>query len=311
MGSRRALAALLTAGIGAGIGAGSVGVTAGVVAGPAAGAPRAAAHHRASGGSGPVDVLYAGSLVTVMQTTVDAAFHAATGYDVTGVAGGSTALANEIKSGIQRADVFVSASPAVNKKLEGAANGRWESWYEAFATSALRLGYDPHSTFAATLRRKPWWQVVTDKGFLLGRTDPVTDPKGVLAVRALDETARAQHDAALRAIAVTPSNVFPEQTMVGRLQAGQLDAGFFYEVEASAAKIPTVPLTGVSEHATFTVSVLANAPHRRAAIAFVRFLLGRRGRTLLEKHGLRPIVPAKLSGRRASVPKALGRTFAR
>ncbi len=275
---------------------------------PVAAAP---AWHRHAKGSGPVDVLYAGSLVTLMQTTVDAAFHRATGYVVTGIAGGSTALANEIRGGVERADVFVSASPAANAKLEGARNGRWESWYASFAISPLRLGYNPRSRFAGTLRRKPWWQVVAVKGFLLGRTNPATDPKGVLAVRALDTAAAKHRDRALKALATTPSNVFPEQTMVGRLQAGQLDAGFFYAVEASAAKIPTVPLTGISEHGTYTISVLARAAHRKAAVAFVRFLLGRRGRSLLEKNGLRPIVPAKLSGRRTSVPDALRRTFAR
>ena len=38
--------------------------------------------------------------------------------------------------------------------------------------------------------------------------------------------------------------MFPEETLVARLQSGQLDAGFFYTAEAVPAKIPTVPLTG-------------------------------------------------------------------
>jgi molybdate/tungstate transport system substrate-binding protein len=279
-----------------------------LVAGPTSASQRPSARHHAARGSGPVDVLFAGSLVTLMQTTIDAAFHAATGYVVTGVPGGSTALASEIKAGVHRADVFVSASPAVNARLEGPANGSWESWYVKFATSPLLLGYNAQSKFATTLRTKPWWKVVTDHGFLLGRTNPVTDPKGVLAVDALDYTALAHRDAALKALATSPSDIFPEETMVGRLQAGQLDAGFFYAVEAAAAKLPTVPLTGISEHATYTVTVLAHAAHERAAIAFIRFLLGKKGRALLEKNGLRPIAPAQLSGRRAAVPRPLRRT---
>jgi molybdate/tungstate transport system substrate-binding protein len=289
----------LTLGLGAGLASSAVGGTC-LRAG--------ATQHVARGdrrGSGPVDVLYAGSLVTFMQTYLDAAFHRATGYQVTGIPGGSTALANEIKGGVERADVFVSAAPATNKKLEGQRNGAWETWYASFATSPLRLGYNARSTFAQSLRRGPWWRVVTEKGFLLGRTNPVTDPKGVLAVRALLKAAKVHHDPRLKALATTPSDVFPEQTMVGRLQAGQLDAGFFYQVEATAAKIPTVALPGISMHATYTVSVLARAPHRRAAIAFVRYLLGRRARTLLAKNGLRPLVPAKLAGRASSVPPAL------
>ena len=269
-----------------------------VAAGPAA----ASSRHKESS---PVDVLYAGSLVTLMQTSLDAAFHRATGDRVTGIAAGSTALASEIKGGVYRADVFVSAAPKVNQSLEGPHNGNWERWYLEFATSPLELGYDPQSRFAPTLRTKPWWRVVTSPGFLLGRTNPATDPKGVLAVKALHAMAIAHHDPALAALGTASGNVFPEQTMVGRLQAGQLDAGFFYAVEAAAAKIPAVPLTGVHEQATYTVSVLARAPHARAAIAFVRFLLGPRGRRILSTHGLRPVTPPKLSGRRSAVPEGL------
>ena len=277
-------------------------IGAAALTGVAAGPVGASSRHK---GSGPVDVLYAGSLVTLMQTTLDAAFHRATGDSVIGIAAGSTALASEIKGGVYRADVFVSASPTVNRSLEGTRNGNWERWYLEFATSPLVLGYDPQSAFAPALRSTPWWTVVTSPGFLLGRTNPATDPKGVLAVKALDATAAAHHDHALVALGTTASDIFPEQTMIGRLQAGQLDAGFFYAVEAAAAKIPAVPLAGVHEQATYTVSVLARAPHARAAAAFVRFLLGARGRRILSTHGLRPVTPAKLSGRRSAVPAAL------
>src|SRR5271169_4606088 len=83
--------------------------------------------------SGPVDVLYAGSLLDLMQRQIGPAFARATGYTVSGFSAGSTALASEIKGGTQQGDVFISASPAVNTTLEGSANGNWVSWYAAFA----------------------------------------------------------------------------------------------------------------------------------------------------------------------------------
>lgn len=255
-----------------------------------------AAAQTAPHGSGAVDVLYAGSLVTLMQTSVDAAFHQATGYTVTGISAGSTALASEIKGGVHQADVFVSASPTADKALEGRANGSWVTWYLKFATSPLLLGYNPSSKFAKTLKTEPWWKVVTKPGFLLGRTNPVTDPKGVLAVKALDAIAKKEHDAALKALGTTSTNIYPEQTMVGRLQAGQLDAGFFYAVEASAAKIPTVPLTGVSEHASYTITVVSKAPHPTAADAFVAYMLSSGVQSLLKKDGVVEVTPPTLAG---------------
>ena len=47
--------------------------------------------------SGPVDVLYAGSLLDLMQHQLAPAFHRATGYSVVGIANGSSALATQIK----------------------------------------------------------------------------------------------------------------------------------------------------------------------------------------------------------------------
>src|SRR5207302_1330629 len=97
-------------------------------------------------------------------------------------------------------------------------------------------------------------------GFLLGRTDPVLDPKGQLTMQALIQAATFSNDPGL-GISKTTAGVFPEETLVGRLQAGQLDAGFFYTNEAREAGIPAVTLGAIQLAATYTVTVLDNAPH--------------------------------------------------
>lgn len=255
--------------------------------------------------TGPVIVLTAGSLETIMKTAVEPGFHKATGYTVTDISGGSTGLAQDIKGGVHQADVFWSASPTADKVLEGSANGNWVKWYVTFATSTLVLGYDPSSTFAATLTSQPWWKVIARPGFLLGRTNPVTDPKGRLAVAALREAAKKDNDPAVGAIATKATTVFTETSLVGRLQSGQLDAGFFYAVEASAAHFPTVPLTGVTEHASYTLTVVAKAPHPAAADAFVSWILSSSAKKLLAAHGLRELGKPELSGKGVSVPKSL------
>ena len=237
---------------------------------------------------GPVDVLYAGSLLDVMQQKIGPAFHRATGDTLVGIAGGSSALSSEIKGGTEVGDVFLSASAQVDTTLEGAANGQWVSTYRDFGESRLVLGYNPHSPFAPLLRREPWFDVVDRPGFLLGRTDPTTDPKGVLAVDALRGVALSFDRPALASLAASRSNVFDETALVGELQAGQLDAGFFYQVEASAAHLATVPLTDTALFAQFTVAKLRHAPHGAAATAFINFLLGPTGRSLLRSDAITP-----------------------
>jgi molybdate/tungstate transport system substrate-binding protein len=253
--------------------------------------------------SGPVTVLYAGSLVDLMQKQLGPAFTSADGVQISGISAGSTALATQIKGKVHKGDVFISASPTVNQSLTGSANGNWVSWYGTFATSALVIGYNPKSKFAKAIRTRPWYDVVTEPGFRLGLTDPATDPKGKLAAQALTDTATKQHLSALSTIASDSSDVFPEETLVGRLQAGQLDAGFFYTSEAAAAKIPTVPVTGESLKATYTVTVLNRAPHPGGAAAFVAYLLGANGQATLKQDGFTLISPPQVTG--SGVPGAL------
>jgi molybdate/tungstate transport system substrate-binding protein len=199
-------------------------------------------------------------------------------------------------------DVFSAGS--LQDLMQQQIDGNWVSWYAQFASSPLVLGYNPASKFAAALKTKPWYDVIDQPGFLIGRTDPATDPKGVLAVTALDNAAKAHHLADLTSIATSTSNVFPEQTLVGQLQAGQLDAGFFYGVEAAAAHIKTVPLTGIKLAGEYTITILNRAPDQPAARAFVAFLLGRTGQKILRSNGIVPTVPLKVSGKSA-VPRGV------
>ena len=140
-----------------------------------------------------------------MQKQVGPAFQTATGYSVSGISAGSKDLAAEIKGKVHQGDVFISASPKVNATLEGASGGNWVSWYGTFATSALVIGYNPKSKFASDLKTMPWYKAITEPGLKLGFTDPATDPKGVLAVQAMTDTAKSQNLPALKALSTSTS----------------------------------------------------------------------------------------------------------
>jgi molybdate transport system substrate-binding protein len=257
----------------------------------------------ASGPHGTVSVLYAGSLVNLMEHDLGPAFKRADGYDFSGFGAGSTELVTQIKGGIRQGDVFISASPKANKGLEGASNGSWASWFITFAKAPLVLGYNPNSKFAARFRSKPWYEVIRQPGIRVGVTDPKLDPKGKLTVEAINAAADALHKPQLRGV-LSKFAVFPEESLVGRLEAGQLDAGFFYANEAKEQHIPTVSLKPVTKDATYTVTILSKATNTHGAAAFVSFLLGARGRALLTAHGL-TVLPPKLSGASSAVPEKL------
>jgi molybdate/tungstate transport system substrate-binding protein len=257
----------------------------------------------AASGHGKVSVLYAGSLVNMMEHDLGPAFAQAEGYSYEGFGAGSTELVTQIKGKVRVGDVFISASPQANDGLEGSANGDWASWYAEFAKAPLVIGYNPHSSFAAQFRTKPWYKVITESGIRVGVTDPQLDPKGKLTIQAMDEAASMLNLPALNS-ALSKFSVFPEEDLVGRLEAGQLDAGFFYSNEAKEQHIPTVPITPVAASATYTVTILKGAPNPSGAEAFVSYLLGPTGRATLQRHGLTVLSPT-LIGSASSAPAGL------
>lgn len=252
---------------------------------------------------GAVSVLYAGSLVNLMEHDLGPAFARATGYTYEGYGAGSTELVSQIKGGVRYGDVFISASPSANQGLQGAANRNLVSWYATFAKAPLVMGYNPNSQFAPDFTSKPWYQVITEPNIRVGRTDPTLDPKGKLTSDAMTQAASTLNMPSLTA-ALPTFAVFPEETLVGRLESGQLDAGFFYANEAKEQSIPTVPLTPVTLSATYTATVLNNAQHPAAGAAFIAYLLSSTGQATLTRHGITVLQPS-LTGDASAVPSSL------
>ncbi|REE21949.1 MULTISPECIES: extracellular solute-binding protein [unclassified Paraburkholderia] len=256
-----------------------------------------------------VNVLYAGSLVNLMERSIGPAFEKATGQHFRGYAAGSNKIANEIKGKLRRGDVFISASPKVNDGLTGAANGDHVTWYVNFAESPLMIGYNPQSRFAPQFRSKRWDQVLQEPGIRIGRTDPKLDPKGAFTVEMVTRAAGLYHQPDLvektLGAAENPEQVLPEETLVGRLQSGQLDAGFFYSTETSDLKIPAIrPAPELQAKASYTLTILSDAPNREGASSFVDFLLSTQGRALLKQHGVDVIKPT-VSGNVQAMPPSV------
>ncbi|CAN7258338.1 extracellular solute-binding protein [Paraburkholderia sp. SIMBA_054] len=263
----------------------------------------------ASADEGKVEVLYAGSLVNLMERSVSPAFEKETGLHFQGYAAGSNLIANQIKGKLRRGDVFISASPTVNPGLMGAANGDHVSWYVTFAESPLMIGYNPQSRFAADFKKKRWDEVLQEPGIRIGRTDPKLDPKGAFTVQMMTKAAELyKHPDLVEKTLGDPENpaqVLPEETLVGRLQSGQLDAGFFYSTETSDLKIPALrPAPELQAKASYTLTILNDAPNQAGAARFVDFLLSASGRALLKQHGV-DIVKPVVTGNAQAVPSSV------
>ncbi|QYD67226.1 extracellular solute-binding protein [Paraburkholderia edwinii] len=261
----------------------------------------------ASAQDGTINVLYAGSLVNLMERSVGPAFEKETGVHFQGYAAGSNKIANEIKGKLRRGDVFISASPKVNTSLMGAANGDHVTWYVNFAESPLMIGYNPQSKFAAQFKSKRWDEVLQEPGIRIGRTDPKLDPKGAFTVEMMTRAATLykEPDLVQKTLGApeNPEQVLPEETLVGRLQSGQLDAGFFYSTETSDLKIPAIqPAPELQAKASYTITILGDAPNAKGAASFVDFLMSAKGRELLKEHGVDVVKPTVVGNVQAIPP---------
>ena len=281
----------------------------------------AAAEQRPLRGSGPVNVMYAGSLTALFEKKIGPAFATATGFEFQGEGKGSVAIANLIKGKVRTPDVFVSADPTVNVLLQGAANGDYVRWWTPFARTEMVIGWSPKSRFkeafeSATSGGRSWESILREPGFRLGRTDPELDPKGyrTLWLFQLDEERTKQAGEANRILGPpgNPAQIFPEETLIARLQSGEIDAGIFYLIEAVEAGLATLSLpasinqgdpaqaahyarmTYMNKKGTtfkgapivYTVTVPTTVRNREGAQAFVQFLVGDAGQALLAKEGL-------------------------
>jgi molybdate/tungstate transport system substrate-binding protein len=248
-----------------------------------------------------ITVLYAGSLVGLMERSVAPAFKQQTGDGFHGHAAGSQEIAKQVKEGTLQGDVFISADPKVNALLSGATNEDRVKWYVTFAESPLVLGVSPSSRFAGDLKAKSWNEVLLQPGIKIGRTDPTKDPKGALTVEFLKKADKPE----LAKTVIEHSSILPEEVLVQKIQTGELDVGFFYSVETTNAGLTAIDLpAGITPKAIYTVTILQNAPDPDGAQKFVSFLLGPKGSALLKEQGLSPTHP-QLSGADSAVPQAI------
>jgi molybdate/tungstate transport system substrate-binding protein len=287
-----------------------------------------------------LSVLYAGSMTNVMEQKIRPDVRKKYGIDMQGEGKGSSALAQMIRSGIARPDVFISASPAVNDNLlMGPKNHNLVKWYLEFARDQLVIAYSPKSRFKSQLEqaaagRTPWYRVLETPGFRFGRTDPALDPKGAYTILMFELASRYYHQPDLRQTILksddNPHQVFPEESLLAQLTSGQMDAIIAYKHEAVEWGVPYItlpaainlgdpkyaktyaqatyrPKNGALQQGApivFTITIPRTAHDEAAAERFVEYMVSGAGHDLLLKDGFSPI-QTQLVGSASAVPKTL------
>ena len=196
-----------------------------------------------------LQVAFAGSMGSMMDGGVKPAIAKSLGVEMQGRAQGSTALANLIVAGSIRPDVFISVTPGPMRIVLKAGKAQKAI---PIARTEMVIAYSPKSQFAADLAKvnqagaKPWWMILETPGFRFGRTDPITDPQGQNILFTLQLAAAFYRQADIvEKIAgpqINTQQIFQEPEVMGRLQAGQLDASSAYKTQPGSFDLPYVTL---------------------------------------------------------------------
>lgn len=305
-----------------------------LLAGPLLAAPLAlGACGTGAEAGGSTDVLYAGSLTAIMEDRLGPAYEGSGPRAYRGEGRGSVAAAHQIREGVRRPDVYITADTATLTTL----GSHYPGWAVAFARGEIAIGYAASGRYAAALDSGArgvlaWHEVLTREDFRLGRTDPDLDPKGYRTLWMFELAERHYRRPGLadrlRAVAA-PERVFPEEHLAVRVEAGQLDAAVFYLAEARAHGLEVIRLPpevnlGDPEHADlyaslsyrdrddrlfrggpilYAATIPTSAPDPEAGAGFLRFLLDEPARRILSDTGFPPV--RRVLGARERAPQAV------
>ena len=189
-------------------------------------------------------VAYAGSMGVVMDGAAGPAFAQAHHASYQGIGQGSYALAHLLAAHQLQADVFVTITPGPMQVLQQAG---LVTQAVPIASTQMVVTYSPNSRFAtdfaaAARGEKAWYDVLSEPGLRLGRTDPSIDPQGANVLLTLQLAANYYHRPDLmKAIAGAPQNaaqIFTEPSLLSRMEAGQIDATIGYLSALLPCQVP-------------------------------------------------------------------------
>lgn len=167
----------------------------------------------------PVQVLCAGSLQRALLDGLADAVDSPVQIE----ARGSAAAARLVADGVRDPDVIALADPALFESV------LQTPWHARFATNELVVAADGDTERgAAVTAADRWFEPIVDGDVTVGRTDPDLDPLGYRTLFALELAADYYDRPDLPAAVREASTIYPETSLLARLDTGALGAAVTY-----------------------------------------------------------------------------------
>jgi len=252
-------------------------------------------------------------------------------------AAGSRTCARKITDLDKPCDVMASADYTV---IDTLLIPDYADWNIAFATNEMAIMYRPDSAFAGEITGQNWPEILLRPGVEYGHSDPNADPCGYRSQITWQLAEKYYNSPGLYKKLqdhCPPKNIRPKETdLMALLESGELDYLFIYRSICEQHKMPFVVLpdeinlksaahkkfysrasirisgkkpgeylTKTGKPMVYGITVCKNAPNREAALLFVEFLTGPKGRKIMQENGQPPLWPIRISGNVTQLPDAL------
>ncbi|MBN2332316.1 MAG: tungstate ABC transporter substrate-binding protein WtpA [Deltaproteobacteria bacterium] len=287
-----------------------------------------------------VIIFHAGSL-SVPMAAIEKAFEAGhPGIDILREAAGSQKCARKITDLHKPCDIMASADYNVIDKLLIPDHATWNI---RFASNRMVLCYTDTSTYAGDISPANWHEILARPDVVWGHADPNIDPCGYRSLMVLQlAEEHYQHPGLYQQLLHNRpvENIRPKSVeLISLLQTGNMDYAWEYRsvavqhglrfIELPAAinlgdyryekhygnavvevtgKTPGTTMTIHGTSITYGITILTNAPHQKAAEAFLAFLLDQNGGLkILEEAGQPPLDPLGIGSQQEfeSLPQQL------
>jgi molybdate/tungstate transport system substrate-binding protein len=289
------------------------------------------------GGGGDVNVLYAGSLISIMETKIGP-FFSQMGYNYKGEGHGSSQNANMIIDKQRFPDIFISVGEQPIARLIH-NNPSLAEWYLSFASDELVIAYNPKSQFAADFEQAktgsiPWYDVLAKPGIKFLRSDPLLDPKGCYTVIATKLAGIFYHNSSLSSSVLkgerNPDQLRPEELLLTLLETGEADAIPAYKHEAIERGFPFISLPAqinlgdptfasyykqagctqlngssyLGKPIVFDVTIPKTVRNTDGATQFIKFLLSDQGKKIFQNDGFK-LLAVTANGNKTAIPQGI------
>lgn len=249
--------------------------------------------------------------------------------------GGSVSMAKQITQLHKPADILAVADYNVIPKNLYSQNGSqsYANWYVGFVSNASTFMYTDKSKGASEINNNNWYQILSEPGVEIGRSNPNTDPSGYQTLQVLQLASKYYNmpDLYQNILNNSPEkNIRDTETdLIAALQTGEIDyLGIYtstaiqdkfkyldlppqinlsdpsYAAEYATATVQTTSGTLKGSPIIYAITIPTNAPNPQAAQEFIKFLVSSQGQAIMQKDGFQPLNPA-IAQDMQNVPAAL------